>query len=116
MKIHWILKCIGISIAITIGVFLLGFVIMHLWNWLMPELFTSAQTINYWQAMGLLLLSKILFGGFGGHRRCGSRCGHRGHWRSRWNSKWGSMSEEERAKIKNWCGDQWEEKKEKTGE
>ena len=111
MKTNWILRCIGISIAITIGVFLLGYVIMHLWNWLLPELFTNAQTIDYWQAMGILLLSKILFGGFHG-RRCGGRCGHRGgYWGSRWKSKWEGMSEEERAKFRSrsmiegvsWC-------------
>ena len=44
---------------------LMGFVIMWLWNWLMPELF-GLPTVTYWQAVGLCALSKILFGGFGG--------------------------------------------------
>lgn len=41
-----------------------GFIIMWLWNWLVPELF-SGPVINYWQTIGLLLLSKILFSGVG---------------------------------------------------
>ncbi len=41
---------------------LLGFVIMWLWNWLMPELF-GLTTITYWQAVGLFILSKMLISG-----------------------------------------------------
>ncbi len=40
----------------------------------MPELF-GLSTITYWQALGLCLLSKILFGGFG----CGGKGGHKSH-------------------------------------
>lgn len=54
----------GIMAAIAFVV-LFGFVIMWLWNWLMPEIF-GLITITYWQAVGLLILFKILFGGFGG--------------------------------------------------
>jgi hypothetical protein len=42
-----------------------GLVVMSLWNWLMPTLF-GWHVISYWQALGLLILSKILFGGFRG--------------------------------------------------
>ena len=44
---------------------LFGFIVMLLWNWLMPTLFGLPQ-IGFWQAWGLFLLSKILFGGFRG--------------------------------------------------
>ncbi len=44
---------------------LFGFIIMWLWNGLMPDIFGLTE-INYWQGVGLLILSKILFGGFGG--------------------------------------------------
>lgn len=48
-----------------IGVFfLVGYILMQLWNWLMPELF-GLTTITYWQAFGILILAKIIFG-FGG--------------------------------------------------
>ena len=43
---------------------LCGFVIMWLWNWLMPEIF-GLTTLTFWQSLGLLALSKILIGGGG---------------------------------------------------
>ena len=52
-------------IAMTGLAILFGFVIMWLWNWLMPELF-DLPSLTYWQAVGLFILSKILLGGFGG--------------------------------------------------
>ena len=111
MRNHWIKRGIGIAFAVIAGVFIFGFVVMYLWNWLMPELF-GLKVITYCQAFGILVLSKILFGGFKGRRGCGCG-GHRGHWRSRWKEKWEGMSEEEREKFRQRCGD-WcahEEKK-----
>lgn len=52
-------------IAITGLAILFGFVIMWLWNWLMPEIFGLA-TLTYWQAVGVFILFKILLGGCGG--------------------------------------------------
>jgi len=46
---------------------LFGFIIMWLWNWLMPTLF-GLTAITYWQAVGLFILAKILIGGCGGHK------------------------------------------------
>ena len=47
--------------------FLCGWVVMLLWNWLMPDIF-GLKPLTYWQAWGLLILSHILFKGFGsGH-------------------------------------------------
>ena len=40
--------------------FVLGLVVMALWNWLMPEIF-GLKRVTYWQAWGLFLLSSILF-------------------------------------------------------
>jgi len=45
--------------------FLFGYVVMLLWNWLMPEIF-GLKTLTYWQAWGMLALSCILFGRIGG--------------------------------------------------
>ena len=56
-----ILGAIGIG-ALAI---LFGFVIMWLWNWLMPELFGLPE-LTYWQAVGIFILFKILFGSCGG--------------------------------------------------
>jgi hypothetical protein len=76
---------------------LFGFVVEALWNWLMPALF-GLHAITFWQGLGLLLLSKILFSGFrGGH------WGHRGHWggwRRRMAERWEQMSPEEREKFR----------------
>jgi hypothetical protein len=56
-------------ILFTIGgiglAFLFGWILMLLWNWLMPEIF-GLKRVSYWQAWGLLLLSCILFGRIGG--------------------------------------------------
>src|ERR1700694_2996649 len=54
---------------------LFGFVVMSLWNWLMPMLF-GLRLITFWQALGVLILSRILLGGF--HGRSGSM-----NWRRR---------------------------------
>lgn len=51
---------------------LFGYVIMYLWNWLMPAIF-GLTTITFWQAIGICLLSKILFGGFGGGDKSSSK-------------------------------------------
>ena len=50
---------------IFIGVFALGaLIVMLLWNWLIPVVI-GWGAVGYWQAAGLLLLCKLLFGGFG---------------------------------------------------
>ena len=51
---------------------LFGFIIMWLWNWLMPDIFGLA-TITYWQSVGIFILFKILLGG------CGGGNGGKGH-------------------------------------
>jgi len=53
------------AIAITGLAILFGFVVMSLWNWLMPEIFGLPE-LNYWQSVGLFILLKILLGGCGG--------------------------------------------------
>lgn len=78
--------------------------VMWLWNWLMPILF-GLTVITFWQALGILVLSKILFGGFWGKK---GHCGCHGHghkhymWKEKFKAKWQNMSEEDRKK--------WEEK------
>jgi hypothetical protein len=55
------LAILGMLIFIAIG----GEIVMHLWNWLLPGLF-GWREVTFWQALGLLLLCRILFGGLGG--------------------------------------------------
>lgn len=57
-------RLLGIAIVILIVFCGFGQAVLHLWNWLMPDLFGLRQ-ITYWQSIGLLGLSWILFrGGF----------------------------------------------------
>ncbi|MGA2809803.1 MAG: hypothetical protein ABSG16_00285 [Candidatus Acidiferrum sp.] len=96
-------KRIGIAIFAPIGIalfiFIGGEIVLHLWNWLAPALFGWRQ-ITFWQAVGLLALCRILFGGWGGG-------GHRSN-RPRMGERWGGMTPEEREKFRqNWrsrCG------------
>jgi hypothetical protein len=107
MKRHRALKMIGIGILVVALFFVLGYVVMALWNWLMPSLF-GLHTITYWQAYGLLILSKILFGGLRGGGG-GGRCHGRNDWRGRMAERWEKMTPEEREKFSQsmrgrWCG------------
>lgn len=77
----------------------LGAVVMLLWNAVVPGLFGNALPIDYPHALGLLVLCRILFGGFRGHGGWhrgmhGHRHGH-GHW-----AKWQAMTPEEREKFR----------------
>ena len=63
---------IGIGILIVGGLFLLGFITMHLWNWLMPEIFGLPQ-VTYWQTWGLMILSFILLKNWGSGESSGRK-------------------------------------------
>ena len=76
MKKHWIVRRLKFVLFAAAALVVFGFVVMSLWNWLMPSLF-GFRFINFWQALGLLLLSRILFGGFRG------RPGAHMYWRRR---------------------------------
>lgn len=68
-----------------------GGCVMLLWNWLMPELF-GMSSIGFWQAAGLLILCKILFGGL-----CGNHNHHRCHHHdNKLRERWEKMTAEER--------------------
>lgn len=54
---------------------IIGIVAMALWNWLMPEIF-GLGVITYWQAFGIVLLAKLVFGSFGAHRYDNGGCEH----------------------------------------
>ena len=92
-------KCWKIVVLVLVGIAALGWVVMALWNWLLPNLFFGVKEIDYMQAMGVLLLSKILFGGFRGH------CGGPHKWHQHRLEK---MTPEEREKfqsgMRGWCG------------
>ena len=93
MKSHRIRKVIKVMLFAVLFVGVFGFVVMSLWNWLMPIIF-GLHPVNFWQAVGLLILSKILFGGFHG------RHGGRMPWGKRMMERWEHMTPEERAKFR----------------
>jgi hypothetical protein len=82
---------IGVIGLTAVAIF--GFVVMGLWNWLAPSVF-GLRPVTFWQALGVLVLSKILFGGFRGRPR------HGGRWRHRMSERWQQMSPEERDKFR----------------
>lgn len=92
-----------IALAI-LGIFVFGVLVMSLWNALLPGLF-HVPVITFWQALGLLILSKIFFGGFrGGPRPWGY---------NKMRRKWDSMTPEEQERFrqqwKNRCGKGFEQ-------
>jgi hypothetical protein len=93
MKKKWIAIAFLAPFAIALFIWIGGEVVMHLWNWLLPSLFGWRQ-ITFWQAIGLLALCRILFGGLSSHG--GPRSGVRRRMRERWDR----MTPEERAKFR----------------
>jgi hypothetical protein len=59
----WIKKIIGFIICFLMIAALLSWVVMSLWNCVLVAVL-GVSVISFWQAAGILLLSKILFGGF----------------------------------------------------
>ncbi|MGH9494847.1 MAG: hypothetical protein ACRD3B_07615 [Candidatus Sulfotelmatobacter sp.] len=91
MKGRRILWGMKFGLFVLLAAAALTFVVMTLWNWLMPALL-GLHRIGFWQALGLLLLFKILFGGFRGRRGP--------HWRGRMMERWARMTPEEREKFR----------------
>lgn len=103
-------KCVGIVLLIALGIMFFGLLVMGLWNWIVPGVFSGPQ-ITFGEALGILVLSKILFGGFSGggkwkHHHCGCGYGHGGshHWKDKWKEKMAArmanMTPEEKEKFK----------------
>ncbi|MBK8503150.1 MAG: hypothetical protein IPL46_13595 [Saprospiraceae bacterium] len=101
-KRFWPLKILFFLIAAVALLSVVGFFVMTLWNRILPDI-TGVSVISFWQALGILILSRILFGGWG---RFGGR--HFAHKRARWQNKWQEMNNEERtafkARWKERCG------------
>src|SRR5437660_12097540 len=67
MRRKWMFIAPAAILGIIVFIFVGGEVVMRLWNWLLPSLFGWRQ-LTFWEALGMLALCRILFGGFGGHR------------------------------------------------
>jgi Ca2+/H+ antiporter, TMEM165/GDT1 family len=101
---RWLRRGVKFVVFAAVAVTFLGYVVMNLWNWLAPAVF-GGRTIGFWQAIALLILTRILFGGFRG------RPGSRRHWRHRMAERWEQMTPEERETfrqgLRGRCGGRW---------
>jgi len=90
-----VLRVFRVVVFGLVAVAVFGFLLMSLWNWLIPSL-TGWHTLGFAQALGLLVLCRILFGGFGGR------------WRHAGGLGWSRLSPEERerfrAQFRGRCG------------
>ena len=93
MRKKWLLRGLKFALFGALAIAVFGFVFMSLWNWLMPSLF-GWRAIGFWQGVGLLVLSRFLFGGFRGRMGCGRS------WRRRMLERWEQMTPEEREKFR----------------
>ena len=102
MRWKWIFIAPAAIAGILLFIFIGGEVVLRLWNWLLPPLFGWRQ-ITFWQAVGILALCRILFGGHGWRGSGRSNFGRRTAWR------WRNMTPEEREKFRQGmrgrCGD-----------
>ncbi|GAB3640606.1 hypothetical protein [Spirosoma arcticum] len=111
MKRFWIRRGLRFLVFALLFVGLAGLAVMTLWNALLPAIL-GVSAINFWQALGMLVLSRILFGGVGrggwgrggygpSHRRTG-----RAEWKQKMTARWQNMTPEQREQMKQ----QWRDK------
>jgi hypothetical protein len=101
MNKHLVVRIFGIVLFVTIVIAGFGQAVLHLWNWLMPNIFGLNQ-ISFLQAVGLLGLSWILFGGFRGGRFFGYRGQH--IMRERWEQMTPEQRDRFRKGLEHRCG------------
>ena len=96
----WVMKIIKVILIVAIVGSAMSFLVMMLWNQLMPALF-GVSTITFWQSLGILVLAKLIFGfsrGWSG----GHWGGHHRHqyWKSKMEDRLKNMSPEERDRFR----------------
>jgi len=96
-RFGWFAKGVFFLVMAAVFVFVLGSVVMWLWNALLPDI-TGVKQITFWQAVGLFVLSRILFGGF----RWGG--GRKKKWKAKrkamWREKMAGMDDDKKAELK----------------
>ena len=97
-KVGWVVrrvaKAVAIAVAVVMVAVVFSWVVMLLWNYVVPPVF-HGPVLGYWQAFALLVLCRMLFGGLRGWR------GSHGHWRRHaWRERWESMTPEERERLR----------------
>ena len=92
MKRYWIARGLKFVVFAAVAVVAASAAVMWLWNWVMPVTFGLPE-ITLGRALGLLVLSRILLGGFRGGM------GRRMHWRHRMRERWEQMTPEQREQF-----------------
>jgi hypothetical protein len=90
----WARRIVMFILIGAIAIIVFGGIVMLLWNNILAQV-TNVHTITFVQALGILVLSKILFGGFRG-----GWGGKRYYWKQRMMNKWNDMTPGEREKFK----------------
>lgn len=91
-------RCFKLGVLAIAGIAAVAGIVMLLWNCLLPDLFPGVSPLGYWQALGLLILCRLLFGGLRG--------GFHPHWRRR-RTPSETLSEEERLQLKGRFHRRW---------
>jgi hypothetical protein len=106
----WLLRGLKIFFFVSLFIVVAGYATMSLWNWLVPVLF-NGPAISFWQTLGLLVLTRILFGGWGRGGRPGDWSRRREIWRKKMESRMAHLTPEEqekfRQKMRSSCGPAW---------
>ena len=97
-RVRRVLKVTAIAILAATG---FGFAVMGLWNWLAPAVF-GLRAITFWQALGLLILARILVGGTGGGTSHDK--GGRDRMKDRWEQMTPGEREAFRQGLRDTCG------------
>lgn len=97
MKAWWLCKIVRVLVAVVAATLVLGFIVMQLWNALIPELFRG-PTLSFWQAAGLLWLSHLLLRGWG--PLGGGRGWHQERWKRHFEEKLAAMAPEDREQFR----------------
>lgn len=107
-RIKFLLLALLVPPLFLLFIALGGWVVMLLWNWLLPPLFGVSQ-VTFWQALGLLALCRILFGGFSARGSGGSHVRHRMRRRmaERMSEKWDRMTPEQREQARRGMRGRW---------
>jgi hypothetical protein len=71
MKARCMKRGLKVRVIAVVAVAVFGFILMSLWNWLATAVF-GLRTITFWQALGILILSKILSEDFAAGRANGA--------------------------------------------
>jgi hypothetical protein len=118
MKASWMLRIVKMLVVGVAALTVLGFVVMELWNALIPDIF-KGPVLTFWQALGLLILSHLMLRGWSPWRY--GNGWRRERWKRRLEEKMAAMTPEEREKFKEewkrrcgWYPGMEEEEKKKT--